>query len=690
MQAQRGIGGLLAKPRAPWVAGGLAALGTLLCWGVASALAQEMESPDYRSFYGLDSRLVVWVVAELHLMFAAFVLGVPMFAVITEYIGMKTKDERFDRLAHEFTKLLSAAFSTTASLGGLLAFLLFGLYPKFMDYMSNVFHTTFYIYALLFFGEAFSLYLYYYSWERLKERKGLHISLGVALNVFGTALMFIANSWVTYMMRPSGVDMETGQFVGTTWEAVNNPLWHPINIHRLIANVAFGGLIVGAYSAIKFLGARTRVERAHYDWMGYIGNFIGIAALIPLPFAGYWLGREVYSASPVMGNNMMGGSFSWAFIVQAILIGMLFIGGNFYLWSGMGRIEGAERYMKYIKYITISLIISFAVWLTPHNLPLSPVEQMRIGGQYHPVLKFLGLMPAKNAVINLIILSTFFTFLLYRRGNKGRTVPFGEQGAAAKAVTGGVAAVVLLMLGWIAYGQFVLDPAEMELGPDKAVYFTYGGMFVVAEMVACAIAVALTFTNRGKLAQGLYFFTTAMIVVVVLGVYGFVILEKANPYLRNVAVMQVVMVLSCLILNTTIDIFLFRKAEVIGGIRWGQMPERSQYALILLCVSIVMLMGLMGFIRSGLREDWHIYEVMRDTSVGAYTPTLSYMVRVVGGITLVFLGLVAFVFWLAELGESKEAQAEAIAAEWEAQLALGGGAPATPSGGSPAGDMPDG
>ena len=132
------MGGLLRGPRAPWAAGSLAALGTLLCWGVSCALAQEMETPDYRRFYGIDSRLIVWVVAELHLMFAAFVLGVPMFAVIAEYIGVKTGDPRFDRLAHEFTKLLSAAFSTTASLGGLLTFTLFGLYPKFMNYMSNV------------------------------------------------------------------------------------------------------------------------------------------------------------------------------------------------------------------------------------------------------------------------------------------------------------------------------------------------------------------------------------------------------------------------------------------------------------------------------------------------------------------------------------------------------------------------
>src|SRR4029077_15796179 len=110
----------------------------------------------YRTFpvFG-DSRIVIWVIAELHLMFGAFVLGVPIFAVIIEAIGWKTKEKRYDRLAYEFTKLLSGAFATTAALGGLLAFTLFGLFPAFMSYLTNVFHDWMYFYALLFFGETF-------------------------------------------------------------------------------------------------------------------------------------------------------------------------------------------------------------------------------------------------------------------------------------------------------------------------------------------------------------------------------------------------------------------------------------------------------------------------------------------------------------------------------------------------------
>ena len=619
--------------------------------------AQEaLKEAEYRSFFGLDSRLVIWIIAELHLMYGAFVLGVPIFAVLVEYIGKRTKDKKYDTLAHEFTKLLSAAYATTAALGGLMAFAIFGLFPKFMGYLTGVFHKSYYIYALLFFAETFTLYLYYYSWDRLQGRwKGLHIFLGVLLNLWGTILMLIANSWASFMMSPSGIEKETGAFIGTTWQAVENPLWIPLGIHRFIANIAFGGLVAGAYAAIKFLAATTEEEKAHYDWMGYIGNFVAISALIPLPFAGYYLGREVYSASPVMGNNMMGGTFSWTFIVQAILIGALFIGANYYLWVGMGRIRGAERYFPYIKYINLLLLICFAIWLAPHNLPLSAKEQAVIGEQYHPTLKFLGLMAAKNAVVNFIILLTFVSFLLYRRANKGRIRPFREHGLAAKVVLGVMGLLGILFLGWYAHYLLTVDPAALDLTPDRRPYILFPAFMLILYMLAIIIAVLLTFRDKGKIAQGLLLALAVLIDTVIFGVYGFIVMEKANPILRNISVTQFMILLTCIIVTTFIDVFLFKGAEEVGRIRWGKMPVRSQYTLILLCTVIVLLMALMGYIRSGLREAWHIYGVMPDTSLWGYTPTMAYMAVVTSGITLLFLGSIAFLFWLAGLVEEKKA-----------------------------------
>ena len=54
--------------------------------GLESILSLPLLAADveYRTFFGLDPRLTLWTVAELHLMFAAFVLGVPIFASIVE------------------------------------------------------------------------------------------------------------------------------------------------------------------------------------------------------------------------------------------------------------------------------------------------------------------------------------------------------------------------------------------------------------------------------------------------------------------------------------------------------------------------------------------------------------------------------------------------------------------------------
>ena len=242
---------------------------------IIASPAFALEENVYRQFMGLDSRRLVWFLAQMHLFFGAFVLGVPLFAVIIEVVGWKNGDSKFDNLAYEFTSLLSVAYATTAALGGLLAFALFTLYPTFMGYMAGIFKDVMFMYALLFFGETFALYLYYYGWKWLKsglpfpthmrwvfkalslalaafggailfglvgpemrtdtrwfilllyilpvvvglwiirDRKTVHIFIGILLNVFGTAIMQLANSWAGFMMSPTGVDGD-GAFVGTS------------------------------------------------------------------------------------------------------------------------------------------------------------------------------------------------------------------------------------------------------------------------------------------------------------------------------------------------------------------------------------------------------------------------------------------------------------------------------------------
>ena len=105
----------------------------------SKARAKPYAEAEYRTFPVVGSRVAIWAVAELHLLFAAFVLAVPIFAFIIEVIGYKTGDLRYDRLAYEFTKLLSTSFSLTATFGAALTFMLIILYPKFTSYLMSVF-----------------------------------------------------------------------------------------------------------------------------------------------------------------------------------------------------------------------------------------------------------------------------------------------------------------------------------------------------------------------------------------------------------------------------------------------------------------------------------------------------------------------------------------------------------------------
>ena len=651
-------------------------------------------SGDYGAFPLLDSRTLVWVVMELHLMFAAFVLGVPIFAMIVEIVGAATKDDRYDRLAWEFTRLLALAFTATAVLGvlGLAALVL--LYPQFMIYLGRIFSPTYLPYAALIIADAVLLVIYYNAWEAMKGRlKWLHIAVGALLNIGGTLLMCIANAWTTFMMSPAGVT-EQGALVSLS-QAIQNPLWWPINIHRLIANVAFGGSIAGAYAAIRFLSAKSQEERAHYDWMGYVGNFVGLWALIPLPFAGYYLGREIYAYSAQMGTSLMGGAFSWLFIIQAVLIGALFIGANYYMWLGLGRIPGGERYYKYVLSMEALIFLSMAIWMTPHTLVASLAEARRMGGAHHPLLGVFGVMSAKNTVVNLVILTTFLSFVLYRRANKELPAERPSGGMAPPVFVAALSLFPILFCG--VYG-FLAEGARAErrlpvlqqevdtyragiLGSnstiEEAVLATSEKMVVVFEQLkelndkesqlqeasatpglkhaagfrvitlifASFLALALLdmFVVRGRIGGLLQWaiLGVAAGIVVYFGVRGYFV--EADVRI-GYSVYQVMAVLFAMLIITALDLYLFFGAKSLGSVQWGKMPRRSQYTLVLLATVFTLTIGLMGFVRSGIRDTWHVYGVVRDTSVEAYTPTMGYAATVITVATLIFFALLFVIF----------------------------------------------
>ncbi len=435
--------------------------------------------------------------------------------------------------------------------------------------------------------------------------KKFHIFLGFLLNVFAFFIMIVPNSWATFQSSP--VVISEGSDFARAWAATWNPTWWPVNIHRLIANVVLGGYICGAYAGIRYLSAKSQEERYHYDWMGYVGNFIGVFGLLPLPFAGYWLMREIYQYNQQMGITLMGGFLSWLFILQAMLIGVLFLGSNYYFWLGIThRIPGSEtQYRKPIMAMLIILLLCLGVWMTPHSLVASLEEAQKMGGTHHPLLGVFGVMSAKMTVSNLMVLVTFMSFIMYWRAGKQDTAGWAK---AAKALMGGVLGL-------------------------------------------------------------------AAIAVIVLGVWGYFV--PAIIRINYFSTSQVGIVIFVMLTITPLTALLLKSAKTTTEMVWGRMPPRAGYALVLNAVMVILLMTLMGYARSSSRVHWHIYGVMRDSSQYAFSPALGYAAALMALNTFLFCMLVAFIFWVATMGDKAKAAASTKGSvEPGAIPAMAGGAPA--------------
>jgi hypothetical protein len=344
-----------------------------------------------------------------------------------------------------------------------------------------------------------------------------------------------------------------------------------------------------------------------------------------------------------------------------------------------------------------------AVWMTPHTLVASLAEARRMGGAHHPLLGVFGVMSAKNTAVNLVILTTFVSFVFYRRANRQRATSRPSGGISGPVF---VVALSLFPIVYCGVNGFVSNGARAEkripilkrevdelreksvaskaplvqalhLDPEKkdegGTLYVLGGKEAELEkleltpgrlhaegyrwltgifVVLFGLALADMFLVRGRIGSPLQWVILggAAAIVVYYGIDGYrVDTETRIGY----SVYQVMAVLFAMLVVTAIDLFIFFGSKSLGEVEWGKMPPRSQYVLVLLGVAFTLTIGLMGFVRSGIRETWHVYGVVRDTSPQAYTPTLGSAATVITAATLLFFALLFVIFWFGM--RSKEA-----------------------------------
>ncbi len=490
MKKEGGRGPLKTLNRSLWV---VLVLG--LC-GVTAVFGQVPDAPPVDFPYA-GNRAGVWVVAQLHILFAAFILGAPIFVVVAEWLGYKNNDPKYDRLAKEVIKVTVILYSMTALTGGLFIFVLLGTYPDFSTWLIKHFFLVFaVIYPLLFILETIILYAYFYSWDSMKgAKKGRHIALGVLLNIVGTVTLFVIDGPTSFMNTPAKAagDLSLVEFIQTAslWDKMANFSWMPLNLHRLVGNVTFGGFIAGLIAAYMYMGSKTDEERSYYDWMGFVGNMIGVGALLLLPFMGYLLAYELCDYDASICPYMMADQLSMFFEMQGAMVGLIFLASNYYIWLSLKRIQGVEqvRMSGYVAIVvllmpaimgytwkmfpppewqslivlgilvvlpaalskvpglrnfTVSaftmikigflmIVVADAIWMTPHGfVPTQGLATEEV--ELPSWASELALMPAKNAAAFTLVFLTVVNYIMYNRAIKRGTIMWGKIDFASQFV----------------------------------------------------------------------------------------------------------------------------------------------------------------------------------------------------------------------------------------------------------------
>jgi cytochrome bd ubiquinol oxidase subunit I len=470
----------------------LVAVSVLLVLFGGVAYAQSPGTPSVEFPY-TGNRTAVWIVAQLHTLFAAFILGAPIFVVISEWLGYRKQDLRYDRLAREVTRVTVILFSMTALTGGLFIFVLLATYPQFTTWFINQFYLVFaVIYPLLFISGTIVLYLYFYTWDAWKgEKKGRHIALGVLLNILGMITLFVINGPTSFMNTPlkaEGVSPQEFLAAATLWDKIANYSWLPLSLHRIDGNVAFGGFVTGLIAAYMYMMAKKQEERAYYDWMGFVGNIVAVGATLLQPFTGLLLAYELCDFDASICPYMMADQLSMFFEMQGAMIGLMFLAINYYLWLSLKRVEGAEKVRMTIlapivmvalplvmsKVLTIypvpdpmslafilpmvlapftlgrfipqtisartvikigflMVIVGSAIWVTPHGfVPTGAkmVADLELPSDWN----FLALMPTKYSAAFTLVFVTVVNYVIYNRAIRQGTILWGKIDFASQFV----------------------------------------------------------------------------------------------------------------------------------------------------------------------------------------------------------------------------------------------------------------
>lgn len=336
---------------------------------------------------------VIW---QSHMYAAAFIAGILVIASTSEYVGVLTKQPKYDRFARGAAISLVLIFATGSFIPifGVLA--LITLYPVFWSHLQNIMFWVLFAEAWAFVGEIVLIYAWYVSWQKLAFRKKLHVVLGFMAAMLVVLQFTLINVVASYMLTPSLGGSATN--VAATYL---NPTFVPLNMHRFVGNISFVGFVVAGFAGVRYLRSTREEDREFFDWMGHWALIWGFGFLLLQPVIGYGYMKSIREHNTAAFDYIMLGDKSWLFNLLGLELAVMGIASVAYC---LHKIRFAVKPVPVLRNLTLGALGFMGLFsllnVVPANMSLVPQlgwvffegEETRIPlGSMYP-WKYLGLI----------------------------------------------------------------------------------------------------------------------------------------------------------------------------------------------------------------------------------------------------------------------------------------------------------
>lgn len=287
-----------------------------------------------------------WAVGFLfvvHILIVAFIMGTAWILVFTGSMPKEPRYERFERFTHTAARTLEVTYSFGATFAVFAITVLIGLFPRYLSVQVSVLGVPLGVILAAWLVQVGMLLLYYFTWETLRPRhRWWHQSLILMYSIAETTFIVMITLYTSYQITPPSTPTLTA--------AVSNPTWFPEALHRVAGNLSYAGYLIAFWGAWRYMRQRrtaTSVDKAFYHWVTNLGLLWGVGfELAQLPIGTYYV-LAIQHAGPIGAQTytkmMVDGGTSSEWLLQILLLAIMFVLAEVYIWSNITHAVAEER-----------------------------------------------------------------------------------------------------------------------------------------------------------------------------------------------------------------------------------------------------------------------------------------------------------------------------------------------------------